>query len=59
MTLDRNLPGDIKLFVGGAAAQAYASTLDSIGAVRVENMLELCRELAEFRSSSPSPSTSS
>ncbi len=58
-TLGRNLPEGVKLFVGGAAAQSYARALDSIGAVRVENMLELRRELAEFRSSSPSESTSS
>lgn len=48
-TLKRNLPDDVGIFAGGPAASAYAETLESIGAARTGTMIELHRQLDEFR----------
>jgi len=48
-TLGRLLPDSVGVFAGGAAAPAYARALRSIGAIRIDNMHELRRQLAAFR----------
>ena len=45
----RGIPEDVTLFVGGAGAIAYDSVIDSMGAVRIEDMPTFRTELENLR----------
>lgn len=49
------VPNDVLILAGGRAAEAYDKVLESIGAVRLDDMLSFRNFLEEVRKSTPAP----
>jgi len=57
LRLRRLLPDGVSIIVGGTTANSYASTLDSIGAIRVESIAGLRHELVRLSKTAPPKAT--